>query len=411
MGKLAIDGGTPVRSRALPFGKDVGQEELELLRQVIESRNLNRTQGTFVRRFEDAFAEHFGVAHCTASTSGTAAIHVAVGALGLEPCDEVVTAPITDMGTVIPILAQNCLPVFADVDPDTYNVTARTIADRLTDRTRAVIVVHLFGNPCDLDPILDLARDRDLWVIEDCSQAHGSLYRGRRVGTLGHLGAFSLQASKHITTGDGGMTISDDEALGNRARLFADKGWPRYSAAGARDYLSFGFNYRMTELQGAVGLAQLGKLDRICAARNWAGDTLTEKIRGLPGLTPPAVTPGGVHTYWLYALRVDEESLGMTKERFAEAVSAEGLPCGAGYIGKPIFLYEALRAQTVYGTSHCPFDCPKYGSGHVISYEEGVCPETERALDEMVTLPISEFFEEEDIEDMATILAKVSGAD
>jgi perosamine synthetase len=411
MRKLAIDGGTPVRTRPFPSGKDIGDEELDLVQQVIQSGQLNRTGGMYVQRFEDAFAEHFGVKHSTASTSGTAAIHVALGALNLEPCDEVITAPITDMGTVIPILAQNCLPVFADVDPETYNITAHTIAQQLTDRTRAVVVVHLFGNPCDMGPIMDLAHERNLWVVEDCSQAHGSMYQGRRVGTIGHLGAFSLQASKHITTGDGGMTITDDDELGERARLFADKGWPRYGAAGARDYLMFGFNYRMTELQGAVGLVQLKKLDRICAARNWAGDLLTEKIKKLKGVIPPKVTPGGVHTYWLYAMRIREEELGMTKERFAEAVRAEGLPCSAGYIGKPIFLYEALRQQRIYGTSHCPFDCPKYGSAHVIRYEEGVCPETERALDEMVTVPISEFLEEEDVEDMATIIAKVAGAE
>lgn len=411
MSKLAINGGKPVRSTPFPYAKDIGQEELELLQQVIASKQLNRTHGTFVRRFEEAFAEHFGVRWGVASTSGTAAIHVAVGALNLEPCDEVITAPITDMGTVIPILAQNCLPVFADVAPDTYNITADTIRERISDRTRAIIVVHLFGNPCDMEPIMELARERDLYVIEDCSQAHGSVYRGRRVGTIGHLGAFSLQASKHITTGDGGMTITDDEELGERARLFADKGWPRYSAEGARNYLMFGFNYRMTELQGAVGLAQLEKLDRICAARNWAGDLLTRKIAGISGIKPPKVTDGGVHTYWLYALRIDEQALGMTKERFAEAVRAEGAPCSAGYIGKPIFLYEALRRQQVYGSSRCPFDCPKYGSGHVIRYEEGICPQTERALNEMVTIPISEFFEQQDVEDMATIIAKVAGAD
>ncbi|MBC7288022.1 MAG: DegT/DnrJ/EryC1/StrS family aminotransferase, partial [Armatimonadetes bacterium] len=241
--------------------------------------------------------------------------------------------------------------------------------------------------------------------------AHGSMYKGRRVGTIGHLGAFSLQASKHITTGDGGMTITDDDTLGERARLFADKGWPRYSAEGARDYKMFGFNYRMTELQGAVGLAQLRKLDRICAARNWAGDLLTQLISGIPGIIPPAVTPGSVHTYWLYPLRIDEEALGMTKERFAAAVQAEGLPCAAGYIGKPIFLYEALRNQRVYGTSHCPFDCPRRAGVRPVVYDEGVCPEAERALNQMVTLPISEFLEESDVQDMATIIAKVAGAD
>ncbi|MBC7288054.1 MAG: DegT/DnrJ/EryC1/StrS family aminotransferase, partial [Armatimonadetes bacterium] len=187
MAKLAIDGGTPVRTKPWPFDKDIGDDELELVAEVIRSKRLNRTQGTFVRRFEDEFAAHFEVKHCVASTSGTAAIHVAVGALELEPGDEVITAPITDMGTVIPILAQNCVPVFADIDPRTYNISRQTIEPCLSERTRAIIVVHLFGNPCDMDPIMELAADRGLKVIEDCSQAHGSMYKGRRVGTIGHL--------------------------------------------------------------------------------------------------------------------------------------------------------------------------------------------------------------------------------
>ncbi len=406
--ELALYGGQPVRQAPFPADKDIGEEELRLVEKVIRSKQLNRFQGHLTREFELRFAEHYGVAHCTASSSGTAAIHIALGAINPDPCDEFITAPITDMGTIIPILAQNCLPVFADIDPRTYNVSPASIRERLTERTRGIIVVHLFGNPCDMDPIMEIARAHNLYVIEDCSQAYGTMYKGRRCGTIGHFGCFSLQASKHITTGDGGLTITNDDELGERARLFADKGWPRYSAEGARNYLFFGFNYHMTELTAAVGLAQLPKLDRICAARHWAGERLTEQLQDLPGIVPPLTQPGGLHTYWSYPLRLDEEKLGWTKEEFAEAVRAEGAPISTGYIGYPIFMYEYIRRQHIYGRSQCPFDCPKYGSGHIIRYEEGYCPEAERALQQMANLHVNEFFTEQDVDDLAHIVRKVA---
>jgi len=406
--KLAIDGGTPLRTEPFPYRKDIGAEELALVTEVINSGQLCLHGGEKVPQFEARFAQHYGVKHCTATTSGTAALHVAVGGINPNPGDEFITAPITDMGTIIAILGQNCIPVFADIDPATYNVSPASIEERITDRTVGIIPVHLFGNPCDMDAIMDIATRHDLYVIEDSSQAYGTMYAGRRCGTIGHVGAFSLQQSKHITTGDGGLTITDDNELGERIHLFGNKGWPNYSAKGAREYVQFGFCYRMTELTAAVGLAQLRKLDRITAAYNWAGDLLARKLQDIAGITPPATQPDGLHTYWLFALRIDEKVLGMTKERFAEAVTAEGAPCSAGYIGYPIFLYKALREKRIYGDTLFPFDSGEYGSGHEVPYEPGYCPEAEKALDEMVCLRVNQYFTEEDVRDMADIVRKVA---
>jgi perosamine synthetase len=149
-------------------------------------------------------------------------------------------------------------------------------------------------------------------------------------------------------------------------------------------------------------------MDRICAARNWAGDRLTEQLQGLPGVTPATTQPGGVHTYWSYPLRIDEEQLGMTKERFAECVRAEGADIATGYIGMPIYMYEYIRRQHIYGNSRCPFDCPKYGSGHEIQYEAGYCPQADLALAQMANLHVSEFFQEQDVDDLAAIVRKVA---
>lgn len=406
--KPAIDGGTPLRSEPFPYHKDIGEEELALVTEVIRSRRLCLYGGEKVPQLEAAFAHHYGVGHCTATTSGTAALHVAVGGLNPNPCDEFITAPITDMGTIIAILAQNCIPVFADIDPDTYNVSPASIEERITDRTAGIIPVHLFGNPCDMDAIMAIARRHNVRVIEDTSQAYGAMYKGRRCGTIGDIGAFSLQQSKHITTGDGGLTISDDDELGERIHLFGNKGWPSYSAAGARDYPIFGVCYRMNELTAAVGLAQLRKLDRITAGYNWAGELLTRKLQGIAGLTPPITQPDGLHTYWHFPLRINEEELGMSKERFAEAVTAEGANCSAGYIGCPIFMYEALRNKHIYGETLFPFESDEFGSGHHVPYEAGYCPEAERALNEMVCLGVNQYFSEQDIQDMADIVHKVA---
>ena len=404
---LALLGGTPVRSAPLPTpARATGPSAMDNLRQVIESGIMNRTAKVWVKRLEEEFATFYGVKHCTASTSGTSAIHVAVGALNPEPGDEIITAPITDMGTVIPILAQNAIPDFADVQRETFNIDPVDVERRITRRTRAIIPVHLGGTPCDIDAIMAIARKHNLTVIEDCSQAYCASSQGRWTGTIGHMGAFSMQQSKHFTVGDGGLTITNDDDLGQKIALFADKGWPRYSAEGARDYLSFGFNYHMTELQGAVAVSELPLLKGVCERRSRNGERLTELLRGLPGIHPQVVRPGDRSTYWFFALRAVEAETGVHPRKFAEAVRAEGVACGYQYIGKPIFLYEALRRKRIYGTSDYPFSLQDPAAS--VRYEEGECPNTELALNEMLTVPLHESWSDAELQDIAAAFHKVS---
>jgi dTDP-4-amino-4,6-dideoxygalactose transaminase len=226
------------------------------------------------------------------------------------------------------------------------------------------------------------------------------------VGTIGDVGCFSMQQSKHFTVGDGGLTVSNDDGLGPRLALFADKGWPRYSAEGAREYLSFGFNYRMTELQGAVAVAELPLVKGVTERRARNGNRLTELLRGLPGIHPQAVRPGDQPTYWFYALRAVEAETGVHPKRFAEAIRAEGVACSYQYIGKPIFLYEALRRKRIYGTSDFPFSLQD--PAHAVRYEEGECPNCEAALNEMLTVPLHESFGEPELHDIAAAFHKVS---
>jgi dTDP-4-amino-4,6-dideoxygalactose transaminase len=205
------------------------------------------------------------------------------------------------------------------------------------------------------------------------------------------------------------MTITNDDEMGERARLFSDKGWPRYSAAGAREHLIYGMTYRMSNLQAAVGLAQLRKVRWVVERRIHLTNLLTELIGGIDGLMPPVVAEHSVHTYWFYSVQIDEARLGLSPGEFVKRLNAEGIPASANYIGKPIFLYEMIRNKKIHGNSPCPFGCPLYGGPNEVKYEEGVCPNTEKFLDEMVIFGINEFYTEDDIRDIARAVRKVTG--
>lgn len=374
-------------------------EELKLIRHALISQNLCCIDGEMVSSFEKEFAYTYGVPYAVASTSGTAAIHVALGALNLNPGDEVITAPITDMGTIIPILYQNAIPVFADID-STYNMDPAEVERRITARTRAIIVVHVFGNPCNMDAMAEIARRHSIPLIEDCAQAHLAEYKGRYVGTIGDFGCFSFQQSKQMTTGDGGMTITSSKASYDRMKLFADKGWAR-KGWGARAYLFHAPNYRMTELVGAVGLAQLKKVKWVIEKRREVGEYLSELLAGIEGVVPAPVTEGAKHSYWLYPLQVN----GVDSDSFATGMIQEKVWVSPGYIGKPIYLCsESLAAKKTYGESQCPFTCS--GATATYEYKEGLCPRAEAMLKQLICIPIDESWQRDDVERVAAIVSQ-----
>ncbi|MEW6356090.1 MAG: DegT/DnrJ/EryC1/StrS family aminotransferase [Planctomycetota bacterium] len=404
MDRLAMDGGKPVcAQRIAPTGERFGDEEIALVTEVIRSQKLNCNAGTKAKEFARAFADYMGMKHGVMISSGTAAIHVALGALNLNPGDEVITAPITDMGTVYPILAQNAVPIFADLDPDTLCMDPADVNKRITKRTKVIMPVHLTGNACDMDGMMDVAKRRGLRLVEDCSQAFNTKFRGKKVGTMGDIGTFSFNQSKHITCGDGGVTLTNDDDLGERAQLFSDKAWPR--SGDRRDHLFLAPNYRITELQAAVAFAQLKKLDGITNTRRDRGDLLTSLIKGAPGVYPPKVHPGGECTYWFYWFRVDA---GM-REKFVKALNAEGVPCSTGYISKPVYLYDVLREKKTYGDSHFPYGyAPFRDPENEIEYVEGLCPVAEQVLKEMVRIGLNEFWTEQDIRNTGQAICKVA---
>jgi len=372
-------------------------EELKLLRLALLNQNLCCIGGQMVPAFEKEFAYRYGVPYAVGSTSGTAAIHVALGALNLSAGDEVITAPITDLGTIIPILYQNAIPVFADVD-NTYNMDPKDVERKITSRTRAIIAVHLFGNPCDMDAMVDIARRHKIPLIEDCSQAHLAEYKGKMVGSIGDIGCFSFQQSKHMTTGDGGMTITGNKDYYERMKLFADKGFAR-KGWGARAYLFHAPNYRMTELVGAVGLAQLKKVGNVVNKRRELGLYMTELLKNVSGIRTAPITAGATSSFWLYAMGIE----GLNSQLLVDELRQAKLPVSLGYIGKPIYLCtESLSAKKTYGDSQCPFDCGH--TDHKFEYKEGLCPHAESLLDNLITIGIDESWTRQEVQRVAGIV-------
>ncbi len=411
MSDLAVNGGQPIRTAPLPHtgnisGRTFGAEELANLTKVIESGNLFRYGGTYVEQFEREFAELLGMKHAVAVTSGTAAVHTALGALNCDVAHEMITTPITDMGTVAPIMLQNCVPIFADLEPEYYDLSPESIESRITDKTSAIIVVHLFGQPADMDAILAIGKKHGIPVIEDCCQAYLAEYKGKLVGTIGDIGCFSLQQSKHMASGDGGIIVTNDDELARRARLFMDKGWPR--GGGPRQYGFLGVNYRMNELTGAVACAQVRKVEGVVAKRREAAEAMTARLSKVPGIITPKVRENCKHSWWQYGFMIDESKFNCTSKEFAAAVGAEGIGIGYGYIGQPIYMCQILQDKATYGKSQCPFSCPHYGKE--LTYKEEDCPATLEILSKLLVGPVNECFTEDDINDIVNAITKVANA-
>jgi perosamine synthetase len=378
-------------------GRTLGEEEIAALAEAIRSGTLTSTKGRFVKTLEERFAKVLGAKHVHACASGTAAVHTAIAALNPGAGDEIITSPITDMGALTPILYQAAIPVFADVDPRTCNVTAETIEARLSPRTKAIVVTHLFGNPCDMGPILELARQRDIPVVEDCAQAFLARSGNAMVGTLGAIGCFSLQQGKHITTGEGGLVSTQDDSLARRMFLFINKAWGYGDAA--PDHYFLALNYRMSELQGACAVAQLPKLAGVVKARVSMAEKLTQKLRGLPGIETPFVHPGAFHTYWKYCLRVDREVVADGSPGLARLLKEKGIASAPRYIQKPAFQCEVFQKQRTFGESRFPFTLAR---PEAVDYDRASFPGTFEGLEKILVLPWNERYTDRHVDYIAS---------
>jgi perosamine synthetase len=392
LGTTLTNAGMQLPSDQEASGRTLGVDELNNLAEVIASGTLTSTKGKFVKRLQDEFAEQLGVKYVYACASGTAAVHTAIAALDPEPGDEIVTSPITDMGALTPILYQAAIPVFAEVDPTTWNVTAKTIAPVLSERTKAIVVTHLFGNPCEMEAISRLAESKGIPVIEDCAQAFLAKSQGRYVGRIGKVSCFSLQQGKHITTGEGGRVATNDPDLARRLNLFINKAWG-YGDANP-DHYFLALNYRMSELQGAVAVGQLPKLQEVADKRIAMANYLNKKLAGLPGIATPSVLAGDVHTYWKYCLRVDSRVIPGGSVALGKELKARQISSVPRYIQKPAFMCQIFQEQKTFGNSRFPFTLAR---PEVLQYDESKFPLTMQALQDILVLPWNENYVEEHV--------------
>ena len=406
MEKLAIEGGEPAVKTPIPARKRHGETDKRHLNEVIDSDILFFYLGAKVREFERRFADLYHRKYCVACSSGTAAVHMAVASLQLPPGTEVITSAITDMGSVTGILYQGLIPVFADVEPDTLNMDPASVRSAVTSRTGAILEVHHAGLAADTDALSKIASEHAIALIEDCAQAYGCEYQGNLVGQRGTISSFSLNHFKHISTGSGGMILTDNDQLRHVGSLFLDKCYQREE--GMRNPFFLAPNYQMTELQGAVALAQLDRLAEFTAKRSELGTYLSERLSPIGGITLQRIRSGTKHSYFLFLFKIDLDRFGCTAEEFAEALRYEGVNAKADLItgGRPIYLYDIFQKRSAFPGSHYPFQSADTGTDRF--YPRGLCPVAENAFSRWLTIDVLENYTQHNVDEIADGIAKVA---
>lgn len=363
--------------------------ELKYVKQVLESDMKSATSGSWNRRLEKKFCETFRVKYAIAHNSGTSALHSCLSAIGVGPGDEVISPALTVMMNTFATLYHNAVPVFADVDPDTFNVDPTDIGRKITARTKAIMTVSLYGLPPDMDKIMKIAKKYSLFVIEDNAECYLGYYKGRAAGSIGHMSIFSMENSKHVAIGEGGMIVTSDEVLAERIRKCGGIGFKNLRAEEGRirlnedvfqdpdykrhDYL--GWNYRLPELNAAVGLAQMERLEELVQKRQKIASYYQEAIEGCRWLIPQKVPKDYVHSYWTYTVKYEgDKVLGISWRDFRKAFKEMG---GDGvYAAWSVpYLEPVIQRGTFYGSRGCPIKCPWYK--RKISYKKGLCPAAE----------------------------------
>lgn len=348
-GRPALVGGTKVRSAPFPSWPVFDQTEERALVEVVRSGHWYRGSGEMVKKFEAAYAQLTGAKFCLATANGTSALYASLNAVGVEPGDEVVLPPYTFIATVNVVLRQHALPIFVDSDLETFQMDAKKLETGITERTEAIILVHLGGSACDMDAILNIARKQKVPVIEDACQAHLGEWRGKKVGTWGTTGCFSFQASKNLNSGEGGAILTADEGIRDRAYAFHNSGSGLKHIGTSFTYASSGANLRMTEFQAAMLLAQMSRIERQAQTRTDNARYLTSMLKEIPGIVPARMYDGCTrNAYHLYMFRYQQEQFaGLPRERFLKALSAEGIPAASGYtpLNTQPFLKQALKSR------------------------------------------------------------------
>lgn len=420
---LAIAGGKPVRTKPWKDNFTTGDEEKRAAARAIDSGYLSLFEGAHapiapfsfnggpeVRRLEDMWTNYYGTAHAVAVNSATSGLYSAIAALGLGYGDEVIVSPYTMSACALAPLIYGAIPVFADVELGTGCLDPRSIEKLAGPRTKAVIVVHQFGLPADMDAIMRIAKRKGLKVVEDCAQAHGAKLKDRFVGTFGDIGVFSLNVNKTIQAGEGGVCVTNDKETAFRLALIRNHGEAVVGPAGYADLVNIaGFNYRMTEMTAAVAAEQLKKLDRLNASRLRLVEQMMKGLKGIEFLSPLTGRAESLATYYVYPVRFLPEAADYPRRRFAAALKAEGVLFHEGYV-KPLYFQPLYQTKTLFKNGY-PFRAPANKACRM-NYEPGTCPNAERLhfhemlINEHVRPPHSA----EDIDDIIRAARKIAAA-
>ena len=423
MSSLAILGGTPIRTNDFPNRVSMGKEEKEAAIRVLDSDVLSGfigaagiffNGGKEVRAFEKLWADSYGFKHAISVNSWTTGLQVAVGAVGIEPGDEVICPPYSMSASATVALFYGGIPIFADLDPNRFTLDPVSVEANITPRTKAIMVVHLFGYPTDMDPIMAIAKKHNLKVIEDGAQSPGVFYKGTPVGAIGDIGGFSLNFHKHIHTGEGGLLVTNDDDIALRSQLIRNHGENATEGYNVKDISNtIGSNYRFTELQAAIGVEQFKKLKGFLTHRTEIGKYLDSRLIDIPGLQIQQLEEGTTHSYYMYPIKYNEQVMGISRNLFLQAVSAElpkpkywdTTPLTEGYV-KPLYMNPVYQQKIAIGKKGFPFN---FNPGITYEYPKGLCPVTERLYEKELMLSplVREGMTTNDIKDFADAVEKV----
>jgi perosamine synthetase len=424
--ELALFGGPKIRTELFPAYRTIGAEEERAVIDVMRSGVLSRFVGGWhpdfyggpqVRALEEEWAQYFGAKYAIAVNSATSALYCAVGAIGAGPGDEIIVSPYTMSASATAALIFNSIPVFADIEEDYLCLDADSIERQITEATRAIIVVDIFGQPYDAENINRIAKKHKLWVIEDAAQAPNAKYSGRFSGTLGDIGIYSLNYHKHIHSGEGGVIVTNNDDLAERMRLIRNHAEAVVEDKGVTDLTNMiGFNFRMNEIEAAITREQLKKLPSLVAQRQENVNYLASRLSTIPCIDPAKVRPGCEHAFYMHILKFDSQVAGIHRNRFVQAVKAElpaielreteGVKVVGGYV-KPLYLAPMFQKKIAYGKAGCPFKC-----GHAfrdVCYDKGICPVCERMhFDELINHELMRpGMSRQDLDDVVAAFEKV----
>ncbi|MFH2135422.1 MAG: DegT/DnrJ/EryC1/StrS family aminotransferase [Pseudomonadota bacterium] len=386
--KLALHGGSKTITAPLKRYNSIGKEEVDAARLVVESGVLSKFLGCWdadfyggskVQEFERQCEAYFAVKHAITVNSATSGLIAAVGAVGIEPGDEVIVSPWTMCASATAILHWNAIPVFADIEPETFCLDPVSVEANITPYTKAIMVVDIFGHSANMDALMALAKRYDLKVISDTAQAPGTYYNGKHTGTMAHVGSYSLNYHKHIHTGEGGILVTNDDVIAEKLQLIRNHAEAVVADKGVTDLTNMvGYNFRLGEIESAIGIEQLKKLKGFVASRQHAAARLTQGLSALNGLRTPIVKSGCTHAYYTYPMVLDVQHLGISRARLLEALEAEGVVgLAAGYAN--VHLLPMYQQKIAYGSNGFPWSsdiCRRE-----VSYKKGICPVAEALHD------------------------------